>query len=185
MEDPSDLSTRLNNILLALDPLRDGETRRRFDAQLIPRACLPSSPDPEVMRARMLKEQQAKERVREQQEQEMARRHRAQEVAREHQAQPIILQQQAQQMAFQQQQDNGWRSRGNRRITWCSRGNRHIKWPSGRCEPTTLSTWLRQEQGRTALAGGELMHTATEYISRVIFDRTTVQGRAICGSFGA
>ncbi len=101
MEDPSDLSTRLNNILLALSPLTDGETGRPFDARPIPRTCLPSSPDPQVMRARMLEKQ---EKEREQQEQEMARRHRAEEAARERQEQQMALQQQTQQIALQQQQ---------------------------------------------------------------------------------
>lgn len=94
-EDPSDLSTRLNNILLTLPPLTDGKTGRRFDASLIPRACLPSAPDPEVVRARMLEKQQAMEKERRKKEQE--------EMARRKQAEDMVRQQQAQQMAFQQQ----------------------------------------------------------------------------------
>ncbi|KAG7289998.1 hypothetical protein NEMBOFW57_006377 [Staphylotrichum longicolle] len=84
-EDPSDLSTRLNNILLTLPPLTDGKTGRRFDASLIP----------QVVRARMLEKQQAMEKERRKKEQE--------EMARRKQAEDMVRQQQAQQMAFQQQ----------------------------------------------------------------------------------
>jgi hypothetical protein len=106
MEDPSGLSTRLNNILLALLPLTDGETGRPFEAKLIPRECLPSEPDPELMRAKIAAEQQA------QAAQEMARQQQAQQMMAFQQQQMALQQQhmafqqqQAQQMALQEQQE--------------------------------------------------------------------------------
>jgi hypothetical protein len=80
MEDPDDLCARVNNIKLALPPLvdDDGESGKPFDTQVvIPRECFASEgPDPEeLMRAKMLAEQQEMEmemaRRRQQQQQQM------------------------------------------------------------------------------------------------------------------
>jgi hypothetical protein len=72
MEDPSNLSARINNILRALPPLTDWETGCPFQARAIPRECFPLVPDPEVMHRRMMMQQQATTMLAEQQAREIA-----------------------------------------------------------------------------------------------------------------
>ncbi|KAL2127080.1 hypothetical protein VTI74DRAFT_11369 [Chaetomium olivicolor] len=72
MEDPSNLSARVNNILRTLPPLTDRETGCSFETGPIPRECFPLTTDPEVMHRRMLMEQQAAAMRAEQQAREIA-----------------------------------------------------------------------------------------------------------------